>query len=148
MVDSPLGRIPEGWEIKEMKELAEVIDCLHSKKPEAVENGYGILLQLFNIGDGGKIDLSKKFLICESDYKLWTSRIEVRGGDCLITNVGRIAAVAQIPQGAKAALGRNMTSVRPKPGRLTPTYLIEYLLSSHMENEVIRKEIVAQSWIA
>lgn len=139
MVDSELGMIPEGWEVKEMRELADVIDCLHSKKPEAIEKGYGLLLQLFNIGDGGKIDLSKKYLISESDYKLWTSRIEVQSGDCVITNVGRIAAVAQIPEGVKAALGRNMTSVRAKPMKMTPTFLIEYLLSPHMENEVLKK---------
>jgi type I restriction enzyme S subunit len=113
-VDSELGPIPRGWMIKEMQEVADVIDCLHSKKPESCEDGYGLLLQLFNVGENGKIDLSKKYLISEADYKLWTSRIEVSAGDCVITNVGRIAAVAQIPEGLKAATGRNMTAVRPR----------------------------------
>jgi len=140
LVNSPLGKMPEGWNVREMKEVAEVIDCLHSKKPTAVTDGTGILLQLFNIADGGKIDLSKKYLISESDYELWTRRIEVSEGDCIVTNVGRIAAVAQIPSGIRAALGRNITAIRPKPGILTPTFLIEYLLSPIMRSEVERKK--------
>ncbi|MBE3038270.1 MAG: restriction endonuclease subunit S [Chloroflexi bacterium] len=132
--DSPLGRIPEGWEVREMQEIAEVIDCLHSKKPAHNQSGTGLLLQLCNIGDGGKIDLSDKFLIADDDYQKWTSRIEVQVGDCVVTNVGRVGAVAQIPTGMKAAIGRNMTAIRPFA--VGPTYLIEYLLSPHMIKEV------------
>ena len=112
MVKSELGMISEGWEVKEMQEVANVIDCLHSKKPKEIENGNKFLLQLFNISEGGKLALSKKYYISDEDYELWTRRIEASEGDCVITNVGRIAAVAQIPQGIKAALGRNMTAVR------------------------------------
>jgi len=138
-VDSPLGRIPEGWEIVPMKSVANVVDCLHSKKPDAHDEGSGILVQLFNIQDGGKLDFSKKYMISKDDYVKWTKRIELSEGDCIITNVGRIAAVAQMPKGKKAALGRNMTGLRPIEGKIKPTYLIEYLLSPHMTNEVRKK---------
>lgn len=140
MVESVLGAIPAGWHVAPMSTVADVIDCLHSKKPDAIEVGTGILLQLFNIADGGKLDLSHTYRISDEDYIQWTSRIEAQEGDCVITNVGRIAAVAQVPPGVKAALGRNMTAVRPKSGVLAPTFLIEYLLSSHMENEVHQKK--------
>jgi len=138
-IASSLGRIPEGWEVREMQDIAEVIDCLHSKKPQRNELGTGLLLQLRNIGDGGKIDLSDKFLITDDDYQKWTIRIEIQSGDCVVTNVGRVGAVAQIPVGLKAAIGRNMTAVRPFA--VGPTYLIEYLLSPHMIKEVqIKKD--------
>ncbi|MFA4828020.1 MAG: restriction endonuclease subunit S [Thermodesulfovibrionales bacterium] len=139
MVKSELGMIPEGWAVKEMQEVADVIDCLHSKKPKEIENGNKFLLQLFNISEGGKLDLSKKYYIADEDYELWTRRIEASEGDCVVTNVGRIAAVAQIPQGIKAALGRNMTAVRANKKFITPPFLIQYLLSPHMESEVLKK---------
>ncbi len=113
-IDSELGPIPQGWLVQRMHEVADVIDCLHSKKPEQRASGTGTLLQLFNIDSAGLIDLSTKFLISEADYKRWTSRIELDQGDCVITNVGRIAAVGQIPPGVKAAPGRNMTAIRPR----------------------------------
>jgi len=56
-----------------------------------------------------------------------------------VTNVGRIGAVAQIPVSVKAAIGRNMTSIRCTSTTITPTYLIEYLLSPHMKSEVQKK---------
>ena len=140
MVPSLLGPIPQDWEVKEMQEVADVIDCLHSKKPEACPDGLGVLLQLNNIGDGGKLDMRELFRISANDYELWTSRIELQPGDCVVTNVGRVGAVAQIPDGVKAAPGRNMTAIRPRSGQLTPTFLIECLLSSHMASEVAKKK--------
>jgi type I restriction enzyme S subunit len=139
MVDSPMGKIPEGWEIKKLLDISDVIDCLHSKKPVDIGHG-GILLQVWNIENGGRLDMSKQYRINEEDYKLWTSRIEVIEGDCVVTNVGRIGAVAQIPKGMKAAIGRNMTAIRSKKGLLTPTFLIEYLLSPCMKNEIMLKK--------
>jgi len=142
MVDSELGQIPQGWEVKKLGDITEVIDCLHSKKPSestSETEQHGILLHLWNIDEGGRLDLSKKFFIKKDDYELWISRVEAHEGDCVITNVGRIAAVAQIPVGVKAAIGRNMTLVRCTSTTITPTYLIEYLLSSHMTSEVLKK---------
>jgi type I restriction enzyme S subunit len=138
LVDSELGPIPRGWSVKRMDEVADVIDCLHSKKPESTEGGTGILLQLFNIGAGGSVDLSQIFRISGADYEQWTSRIELGQGDCVVTNVGRIAAVAQIPRGLKAAPGRNMTAIRPRA--IPPTFLLQYLLSEHMDHEVQTKK--------
>lgn len=137
---SPLGDIPQGWKVKEMQEVADVIDCLHSKKPAESVDGPGALLQLNNIGEGGKLDMREQFRISAEDYRLWTSRIELLPGDCVVTNVGRVGAVAQIPEGVKIAPGRNMTAIRARDGELTPTCLIEYLLSSHMESEIAKKK--------
>jgi type I restriction enzyme S subunit len=44
-------------------ELAEIIDCLHSKKPNSVNNTTKQLLQLNNITDSGFLDLSTKYYI-------------------------------------------------------------------------------------
>lgn len=140
MVESELGLIPEGWHVRTMSEVAEVIDCLHSKKPERTEEGTGLLLQLDNIGDGGKLDLTKRYVISDADYQKWISRMEAQVGDCVVTNVGRVGAVAQIPHGVKAALGRNMTGIRAKTSLMSPTYLIQYLLSSHMASETLKKK--------
>ena len=139
MVDSKteFGKIPDGWKIIQMSEVADVIDCLHSKKPENIRIGKNILLQLNNILDNGTVDLAEKYLLSDDDYKKWTSRIELKGGDCIVTNVGRIAAVAQIPVGVRAALGRNMTGIRPQ--KIPASFLIAYLLSPHMKTEVQRK---------
>lgn len=119
-------------------EFAEIIDCLHSKKPEAVENTTSQLLQLNNITDSGFLDLSSKYYISESDYENWTRKCEIVEGDCVITNVGRIGAVSQAPVGTHAAMGRNMTCIRLKKNRPFYSYLITALLSNHIRKEIIK----------
>jgi type I restriction enzyme S subunit len=138
LVDSELGEIPKGWEVTSIGAVAEVIDCLHSKKPERRDSGLP-LLQLVNIRDDGLLDMTDTYLISEADYRQWISRMEASPGDCVITNVGRVGAVSQIPAGQKAALGRNMTGVRCRRDFPFPTVLIEVLLSRAMKDEMTRK---------
>ena len=116
--------------------IAEVIDCLHSKKPERVNDSNRQLLQLENIKDNGFLDLSYQFMISESDYNNWTRKCEIHEGDCVITNVGRIGAVAQAPRDTNVAMGRNMTCIRLKPKYRIPAFLITILLSEHMKREI------------
>lgn len=135
---SELGEVPRGWRQSTIGQLANVIDCLHSKKPELLTVGRPYL-QLNNIRDDGLLDATDLACISESDYAKWTSRIEVAGGDCVITNVGRVGAVAQIPEGFVAAMGRNMTAIRLRHEWSYPTYLIELLQSPWMRAEIHTK---------
>ncbi len=132
------GAIPKGWSISKIGDIANVIDCLHAKKPERQESGK-IFLQLNNIRDDSLIDLSDNFYISDEDYTKWISRLEAREGDCVITNVGRVGAVAQIPPGLSAALGRNMTAIRCKEDFQFPAFLITCLTSDVMREEINTK---------
>src|SRR5205823_7777925 len=119
--DSEVGAIPKGWRVGTIGGIADVIDCLHSKKPDRRQSGQ-LFLQLNNIRDDGLLDLADSFLISDEDYANWISRMEAQAGDCIITNVGRVGAVSQIPEGVRAALGRNMTGIRCKPDFPFPTF--------------------------
>lgn len=135
LVLSDLGEIPEGWTVTTIGETCAVVDCLHSKKPERQQAG-PLLLQLWNIRDDGLLDMTDPYRIDEGDYDLWVSRMEASPGDCVITNVGRVGAAAQVPPGMKAALGRNMTGVRCRADFPYPTFLIQCLLSDAMREEI------------
>ena len=50
-----------------------------------------------NIVDTGLVDLSQKYYVARLMYEEWTSRIEVKSGDLIMTNAGRVGAVARIP---------------------------------------------------
>jgi type I restriction enzyme M protein len=138
MINSEFGYIPEGWTISPLGEICQIIDCLHSKKPDQLEyKTKNILLQLNNITDIGIIDLKEKFFISDEDYKYWTSRIELSFGDCVITNVGRYGAVSQMPKGFKAAIGRNITAIRLKEDyKHLGYFLITLLTSNWMKREI------------
>jgi type I restriction enzyme S subunit len=111
---------------------------MHSKKPDRESEG-NPLIQLWNIRDDGLLDMTDTYFITEESYKHWVSRIEASPGDCVITNTGRVAAIAQIPEGFQAALGRNMTGIRCKRQYPYPTFLLECLRSDSMRQEIDRK---------
>ncbi len=135
--ESELGLIPRGWGVFNIGTIADIIDCLHSKKPKAAKDKTDrILLQLNNIGNDGLLYLDDTFFISEEDYKKWISRIEVSDGDCVITNVGRVGDVAIIPKGVRAAIGRNMTAVRLKDKFPCAAFLITLLSSKYMRREI------------
>lgn len=114
--------IPVGWKVENIEKCCQIIDCLHSKKPEYFfEDDKYYLLQLENLLDNGLIDVSSKYYVSSSDYAEWTSRIEVKENDILITNAGRVAATTQIPKEITSGIGRNITAIRPI--EIQPTYL-------------------------
>jgi len=141
--ESALGEIPKRWCISEVGDIANIIDCLHAKKPERTEKNTGnIFLQLNNISADSLLSLDEVFYISDEDYKKWVSRIEVSEGDCVITNVGRVGAVAQIPRNVKAALGRNMTAICCKPDMNHYYFLITLLTSRYLKREIeIRTDV-------
>lgn len=125
------------FELRPLSEIADVIDCLHSKKPDKVDDSAYQLIQLDNIRDDGFLDLSAcKYMISKCDYDNWTRKCEIVEGDCVITNVGRIGAVSQAPFGTHAAMGRNMTCIRLKADCDLRYYFITVLLSQHMRMQV------------
>lgn len=118
--------------------LASITDCLHSKKPDRVTSGHR-LLQLSNILDSGQLDIDDIYGITAEDYLRWSKNIETREWDCVITNVGRVGAVARIPAGVAAALGRNMTAIRPKAPEHDGAFILAALLSRPVRREITLK---------
>ncbi|MEW1975385.1 MULTISPECIES: restriction endonuclease subunit S [Microbacterium] len=116
-------------------ELGEVVDCLHSKKPERVPTG-ATLMQLNNIRDDGLVDRTSAYYISTEDYANWSRRFETRAWDFVITNVGRIGAVARIPDGYVAALGRNMTGIRPNDASESGSFIAAAMMSRAVRREI------------
>lgn len=115
--------------------LAEVVDCLHSKKPERSDEGQ-LLMQLNNIRDDGLVDTVPEYRVSEVDYARWSKKFETRPWDLVITNVGRIGAVARVPNGYKVAIGRNMTGLRPRDVTESGSFLAAALHSSAVRCEI------------
>lgn len=128
--------IPVGWEVVDINELCQVVDCLHSKKPDYCyedENSY--LLALENITKEGYIDLSDKYYISKKDFAEWTSRICVKENDFLFTNAGRAGDMGMVPEGVLCAIGRNITAVRPE--KINPWYLRCFFKSLYMQEQIL-----------
>lgn len=128
--------IPVGWKADPLIESCQITDCLHSKKSKYFfESEDAYLLQLENIVDNGQIDLSKKYFVSKADYKMWTSRIELKQHDIVMTNAGRVAAFAQIPANVICGIGRNITAIRPHD--IHPNFFFLSLSGLHIQSQIL-----------
>ena len=82
----------------------------------------------------GRIDVRSKYYISKRDYEIWTSKIEVKEGDFVVTNAGRAGAIGMIPENVTCAIGRNMTAIRPT--KIPSFYLRQFLFSPYMQKFV------------
>ncbi|TFW72328.1 restriction endonuclease subunit S [Methylotenera oryzisoli] len=128
--------IPEGWTTEPLTKSCDVVDCLHSKKPDFYnESEDAYLLQLDNITDSRQINLEQKYFVSKHDYSEWTSRIEVKHFDIVMTNAGRIAAFAQVPKGIRCGIGRNITAIRPN--NIKPNYFYMSLSGNDIQKQIL-----------
>ncbi len=128
--------IPEGWEVKRLEDVCNIIDCLHSKKPDYnYEDDNCYLLQLNNLLDNGLIDVSKKYFVSKDKFKEWTSRILIKEHDILFTNAGRVAQTTQVQKEIISGIGRNITAVRPFD--IEPTFCFLAINSFDIQNQIM-----------
>lgn len=128
--------IPEGWAVKEITNFCDIVDCLHSKKPNyKYENEECFLLTLENLETGKPVNVSEKYYVSQDDYNEWSSRIEVKHNDFVITNAGRAGDVFRIPKDVKCAIGRNLTAVRPV--EINSEYLNGFFKSIYFEEQLL-----------
>jgi type I restriction enzyme S subunit len=135
--ESDFGPIPNGWELKQLSDIAKIIDCSHAIKPEPIDSGFGVLLHVWNIDDTGGITLHETFEVEEDEFHSWASRMVLSEGDCVVTKTGRVAAVGRIPHNLNRnlAMGRNMIGIRMEDA---PGFLYAYLMSPLKEIEVAK----------
>lgn len=127
--------VPEGFRVVDIKNTCQIIDCLHSKKPDySFERDSCYLLGLENITKEGYIDLSKKYYISRSDYEKWASKIEVRENDFVVTNAGRAGDIGKLPHGVVCAIGRNITAIRPIS--INAYYLRQFFKSVYTQEQI------------
>ncbi len=93
--NSPLGKIPEEWEVVRLGEVTEYLKDGSHGTHEDVENGI-YFLSAKDINNG-KVQFKKDSRkISENDYKLIMKNFRFKKGDLLLTIVGTIGRVAYI----------------------------------------------------
>lgn len=128
--------IPVNWKVENISKYCNIIDCLHSKKPDYCYEANNLyLLQLENLTNAGYIDITNRYYISKDDYKYWIQKIEIQENDFIFTNAGRTGAFGKIPKDVRCALGRNLTAIRPIS--ISPYYLRMYFGSNDMRQQVL-----------
>lgn len=130
---SPLGIIPEDWEVKRLGEACDYVDY-RGKSPNKTSDGV-FLVTAKNIREGYiDYNISKEF-IPKDEYEETMRRGKAQIGDVLITTEAPLGHIAQIDN-PNIALAQRVIKYRGKTG-LRNTYLKYYLMSDGFQTILI-----------
>ncbi|WP_139559715.1 restriction endonuclease subunit S [Methylotetracoccus oryzae] len=137
-VASPLGEIPQGWEVKKLGEICVVTDYVANGSFASLkqnvqyrdEPDYAILIRGtdFNSGWNGKY-----VHVTEGSYQ-FLRKSELHPGDIVVTNVGNVGTTFFVPDlGKPMTLGPNSVLVRPHMGT---NFVFHYLRSDEGQHRI------------
>ncbi|MUK78890.1 hypothetical protein GNP84_18570 [Aliivibrio fischeri] len=110
--DSPVGRIPKGWDCVQMDTICEKITDGEHQTPIRTNDGY-YLLSARNVRDG-YIDLTNVDYVGEAEFQRISKRISPKQGDVLISCSGSVGRVAVVPPGLEFSMVRSVAILQLK----------------------------------
>jgi type I restriction enzyme S subunit len=131
--DSKLGRIPKGWEVKQLNQVTSYVDY-RGKTPPKVDNGI-FLVTAKNIRNG-KIDyeLSKEYIPIKL-YNTVMSRGKPKIGDVLITTEAPLGHIASVDN-TNIALAQRVIKYRGESNLLNNEYLKYCFLGEYFQGNL------------
>lgn len=121
-----IGQIPEGWEIRRVKQLCTIIDC-KNRTPEHIPDANYTVVRTTCIKNG-KFSLVGSYQTDENNYKIWTQRGVPKRGDLFFTREAPMGEACLVPEMNNICMGQRMMYFRPSPAIL-PEYLLMVIYS-------------------
>ena len=118
--------------------MAEFYDGPHATPAPAAEGP--IYLGIKNMTEDGHLDLSEIRHIAESEFLIWTRRVEPRTGDLIFTYEASLHRYAIIPKDFRGTLGRRVALIRPRADIVDTRFLL-YLFISPQWRDTVQQRV-------
>jgi type I restriction enzyme, S subunit len=136
--DSPVGRIPKGWEIVNLEKISTKITDGEHQTPKRSNDGI-YLLSARNVRDGF-IDVRNVDYIQTEVYEKLSKRVLPKENDILISCSGTIGRTALVPKDFYFSIVRSVAIVQPKHNVVDATFLA-HQIASPLVQEQIKKSL-------
>lgn len=138
--DSPVGRIPEGWDVLPLDSVVKrIIDCEH-KTASYVESSEYMVVRTSNVRNGQLVREDMRFTT-EGGFNEWTRRAVPSVGDVLFTREAPAGESCMVPEGVKVCMGQRMVLLRPDSEKVYPSYFSLFLTSERAKLEIYELSI-------
>jgi type I restriction enzyme S subunit len=132
--DSPLGRIPRGWEVcKILQTCEEIVDCPHSTPAYGTQ---GVLVARTTNIRKGRYDEASSSRITEKEYQERIIRLEPKPGDVILTREAPVGEAFVVPEGMRICLGQRVMLLRPSTLCLLGDYLVAQIYSGAVKRRI------------
>ncbi|WP_089138950.1 restriction endonuclease subunit S [Vibrio rumoiensis] len=138
--DSPVGRIPKGWEVKSLDTVVKcVVDCEHKTAPY-VEQSEFMVVRTSNVRDGELVFDDMKFTHSDG-FNEWTKRTIPTKGDVLFTREAPAGESCLVPDNLKVCMGQRMVLLRPDNDVVESDFFSMFLTSEAAKKSIFEMSI-------
>lgn len=135
LVDSPLGMIPEGWEVVPLPRLChQLTDGTHDS-PKACDDGFPLVTGKHL--NNGVIEFERCYLISASDHAEVMRRCRPEAGDIVFSNIGTLGNTVLVDGNREFSL-KNVALFKPHD-RLNSHFLFLYLSRKETLESMIQR---------
>jgi type I restriction enzyme, S subunit len=143
LVESAIGFIPEGWEVKALDEISEEIIDYRGKTPKKLGSAWsssGILaISAKNIKQGKLVNLDKANFVDANLYAKWM-KIELAQYDILMTSEAPLGELYYIVNRKKFCLSQRVFGIRANIQVIEPIFLFLGLSSPFGQHELTSRQ--------
>ena len=138
--DSPVGRIPVGWHVKNMENVVKVVDSLH-QTPSFSSKGYPMV----RVSDirVGKINLDKTMKVDQANYDIFIKNHKPKRGDLLMSRVGSYGVCAYLDRDIPLCIGQNTVVIIPNT---IDSMFLFYVINSFIVQDQIEFEVAGSGY--
>jgi type I restriction enzyme S subunit len=138
-VASPLGDIPQGWEVKPLDAVVEDIVDYRGKTPTKLGGDWSdegiIALSALNVKGGRLVNLEKSKRVDEDLYSRWMKN-PLREGDILMTSEAPLGELFFLCKHERYCLSQRLFSIRANREVIAPVFLYLSLESEQTQHEL------------
>ena len=129
--DSPVGRIPVGWDVVRLDYVTRVIDSLH-QTPRFSEVG----LPMIRVSDikPGKVSIEKALKVDEAVFAQFIKNHKPTTGDLLMSRVGSYGVCCYVDSDIDICLGQNTVVIVPQ--KVESRFLYYSIYSRSLQDQI------------
>jgi len=133
--DSPVGRIPVGWEVLPIKDICtHVVDCVNKTAPVVDYQTPFKMIRTTNVRNG-RVDTDNVRFVTQETYNIWTRRLVPKSGDLIFTREAPVGESGILKNSDGVFLGQRTMMYRTDPSIANSTYLMYSLYSDYCKKQ-------------
>lgn len=134
--DSPVGRIPKGWDVVQISELCtDVVDCVNKTAPVVDYKTPYKMLRTTNIKNG-RVDTDNVRYVTKETYDIWTRRMLPERGDLVFTREAPVGECGVLNDAKGVFLGQRTMMYRADKSKTTSSYLMYSIMSEYGQKQL------------
>jgi type I restriction enzyme S subunit len=139
-VDSELGLIPEGWEVKMFGDIVIKYIDNRGKTPPIVEEGIP-LLEVKHIRSNLFPNLQTQKKVTSDVYNSWF-RSHLEENDIIISTVGTTGLTCLVPREHQVCIAQNLLGIRFNSTKLPRAFMFYLMKSSYFLNQIENRLVI------